>query len=296
MIFLLLSILTSTITVSFFKIFERVGVNTLQGIIFNYLTCAILGNLLSNEQAVITTSFYTQEWFIYTLILGFLFISIFFAIGQTTQKMGVSVSMVAAKLSVVIPILYALFIFKQSLSPLQLLGIVLSILAVYFISQKKENVSSKKGNAWLLPIIVFIGSGVIDTLLNFIQTTYIPAVSEAYVITTTFTLAFILGAIYLLYLVLAKKEKITLKNVLWGFALGIPNYFSMLFLVKTLSHFQGSSATIFPINNIGIVAASTLISVLFFQEKLSKKNMIGIGLALISITLISFHQYFGLIF
>jgi drug/metabolite transporter (DMT)-like permease len=296
MIFLLLSILTSTITVSFFKIFERVGVNTLQGIIFNYFTCAVLGNFLSNEQAVITTTFYTQEWFIYTLILGFLFISIFFAIGETTQKMGVSVSMVAAKLSVVIPILYALLIFKQSLSPLQLLGIVLSLLAVYFISQKKETVSSKKGNAWLLPIIVFIGSGVIDTLLNFIQTTYIPAVSEAYIITTTFTLAFILGAIYLLYLVLAKKEKITLKNVLWGFALGIPNYFSMLFLVKTLSHFQGSSATIFPINNIGIVAASTLISVLFFHEKLSKKNIIGIGLALISITLISFHQYFGLIF
>ena len=44
MIFLLLSILASTITVSFFKIFERVGVNTLQGIIFNYVTCAVLGN------------------------------------------------------------------------------------------------------------------------------------------------------------------------------------------------------------------------------------------------------------
>jgi drug/metabolite transporter (DMT)-like permease len=287
MIFLILSIIASTITVSFFKIFERVGVNTLQGIIFNYITCAVLGNLITNETPVITTDFYNQPWFPYTLLLGFLFISIFFAIGQTSQKMGVSVSMVSAKLSVVVPIVFALFFFSESLTVFQIAGIVLSLLAVYFISQKHNDGSTKTKNIWILPAIVFIGSGIIDTTLNLIQKRFIPAVSEAYVITTVFSIAFVLGALFLTYLVVFKNEKVAFKNVYWGMFLGIPNYFSMLFLVKTLSYFPTTSATIFPINNIGIVAASTLISVLFFKEKLNTKNIIGLTLSLIAIALIS---------
>lgn len=287
MIFLILSIIASTITVSFFKIFERVGVNTLQGIIFNYITCAVLGNLITNETPVITTDFYNQPWFPYTLLLGFLFISIFFAIGETSQKMGVSVSMVSAKLSVVVPIVFALLFFSESLTVFQIAGIVMSLLAVYFISQKHNDGSTKTKNIWILPAIVFIGSGIIDTTLNLIQKRFIPAVSEAYVITTVFSIAFVLGALFLTYLVVFKNEKVAFKNVYWGIFLGIPNYFSMLFLVKTLSYFPNASATIFPINNIGIVAASTLVSVLFFKEKLNTKNIIGLTLSLIAIALIS---------
>ena len=287
MIFLFLSILASTITVSFFKIFERVGVNTLQGIIFNYVTCAILGNIFTTETPDILTNFYQQEWFPYTLLLGFLFISIFFAIGQTSQKMGVSVSMVSAKLSVVMPIIFALLFFKESLSFFQISGIVLSLFAVYFISRKHNDGSTKTKNLWVLPAIVFVGSGIIDTTLNFIQKQFIPAVSEAYVITTVFSIAFVFGAIYLVYLVVLKHEKIAFKNVYWGFLLGIPNYFSMLFLVKTLNYFPAASATIFPINNIGIVAFSTIVSVWFFKEKLNSKNIIGLVLSLLAITLIS---------
>lgn len=287
MIFLLLSILASTITVSFFKIFERVGVDTLQGIIFNYITCAILGNLITDQTPVITTDFYNQPWFPYTLLLGFLFISIFFAIGQTSQKFGVSVSMVAAKLSVVMPIVFALLFFGENLTVFQITGIVLSLLAVYFISQKSNTDANKSGSNWILPVIVFIGSGIIDTTLNFIQKQFVPAVSEAYVITTVFTIAFVLGILLLTYLVIFKNQKVAFKNVYWGVLLGIPNYFSMLFLVKTLSYFPKASATFFPINNIGIVAASTLVSVLFFKEKLNTKNMIGLALSLMAIALIS---------
>ena len=87
--------------------------------------------------------------------------------------------------------------------------------------------------------------------------------------------------------ILFKNEKIAFKNVYWGILLGIPNYFSMLFLVKTLSYFPTASATIFPINNIGIVAVSTMVSVWFFKEKLNSKNIIGLLLSLTAIALIA---------
>jgi drug/metabolite transporter (DMT)-like permease len=167
------------------------------------------------------------------------------------------------------------------------MGIILSLLAVYFISRKHENGETRTKNLWVLPAIVFVGSGIIDTTLNFIQKQFIPAVSEAYIITTVFSIAFVLGTIYLSYLVIFKNEKITFKNVYWGILLGIPNYFSMLFLVKTLSYFPTASATIFPINNIGIVAVSTLVSVWFFKEKLNSKNILGLALSLTAIALIA---------
>jgi hypothetical protein len=104
MIFLLLSIVFSTLTVSFFKLFERKGVHTFHAIVVNYLTCGIIGSFFV-KNPFYTSAFWTSPWLIYTLILGFLFISIFYLIALTAQKISVSASMVAAKLSVVIPVL-----------------------------------------------------------------------------------------------------------------------------------------------------------------------------------------------
>lgn len=123
--------------------------------------------------------------------------------------------------------------------------------------------------------------------MNSIQKKFVPQVSESYIITTIFSIAFVFGASFLIYLMVFKKEKIALKNIFWGILLGIPNYFSMLFLVKTLSYFPNASATIFPINNIGIVAFSSLVSILFFKENLNLKNKIGLSLSIIAIALIS---------
>ncbi|MCX6185374.1 MAG: EamA family transporter, partial [Bacteroidetes bacterium] len=99
--------------------------------------------------------------------------------------------------------------------------------------------------------------------------------------------AFVFGIFVLLYDVNKNKLKITLKNVFWGFMLGIPNYFSMYFLLKTLSAFHSSSAIVFPVNNIGVLAASSLVSILFFKEKMNKFNWYGLSLSVISIILIS---------
>jgi drug/metabolite transporter (DMT)-like permease len=287
MIFLLLSIIASTITVSYFKVFEKLGVHTLTGIVFNYLACAILGNFVGVSDAVFSTPFWTMEWFPYTVFLGFMFITIFFAIGKTVQQMGVSVSMVSAKLSVVVPILFAVSMYSENVKYMQLIGIVLSLIAVYFISKKDQSEKTQNKNLWILPLIVFMGSGIIDTTLKIIQTHFIPPHSEAHIITITFTMAFVFGIFVLIYDVIKNNLKITIKNIFWGFMLGIPNYFSMYFLLKTLAAFHDTSTVVFPVNNIGILAASSLVSIVFFKEKMNKLNWYGLMLSVISIVLIS---------
>lgn len=284
MIYLILSVIFSTITVSFFKIFERKGVDTLQGIVFNYVTCAVLGSIIIGQD-IVTVKVWQMPWYSYALLLGLFFMCIFIAIAQTAQKMGVSVSMVAAKLSVVVPVIAAVILYNESVGVVKVLGILLSLVSVYLISQKESEKTYKTKHLILLPAIVFLGSGVIDTLLNFLEQSFIPPYTAELIVTTAFANAFLFGLVYLLFLVATKKATITLKNVLWGIALGIPNYFSMFFLVKTLGQFDGSY--IFPINNIGIVAASTVVGVGAFKEFLTKQNWAGFILAIVSILIIS---------
>lgn len=293
MIYLILSIVFSTVTVSFFKVFQLKNVNTFQAIVINYLTCGIIGTYLA-KTPFYTSAFWHAPWLIYTLFLGFLFISIFYLIALTAQKISVAASMVSAKLSVVIPVLMAWLLLSESLSLVKVLGILVSFLAVFFISARSEpNTENNHSNFWYLPILVFIGSGCIDALLKFLETRFIPEYSSDDIVTATFLFAFVFGSLSLLVQYVKKKERekekesggFEFRSVLWGLLLGIPNYFSMYFLVETLSIFPATF--IFPINNIGIVALSTLLAYVAFSEKLSAKNYIGLALSIVSILLIS---------
>lgn len=284
MIYLICSILTSVLVVSYFKLFDRYRVNTFQAIVVNYLTCAIMGNAMSHKP-VVTTAFWLEQWFPYTLILGCLFISVFYAISQTAQKIGVSVSMVAAKLSVAIPVCVALFAFNESITLQKILGIILSMVAVYFIS--KTNSNQQKGSLQLiLPVLVFAGSGCIDTLLNFISQHFIPPFETNDILSMVFLTAFMIGSLALYYALFTGKTSFSSKSILWGVALGIPNYLCMYFLLKTLDSFKEASVVL-PINNIGIVMCTTLVGMFFFKEQLIKINYWGLLIAICSIILLS---------
>lgn len=285
MIYLLLSIALSVITVSFFKLFERYGVNTFPAIVANYFSCVAMGNLL-NTEAVLFTPFWSEPWILLAMVLGLLFISIFYAIGKTSQQMGISVSMVAAKLSVVIPVAAAILLYNESLTWLKVVGFILSLVAVVCISIK-ENASANNNRMWILPFIVFAGSGLIDTLLNHANMKYIPPANEGSIISMVFFFAAVLGILVLLTgKVTGSDVRVSSKDVLWGLALGIPNYGSMYFLLVTLNHFN-KAAYIFPVNNIGIAGVSTIVSYLAFSDRISKLNLLGLVLAVVAIVVLS---------
>ena len=57
----------------------------------------------------------------------------------TTQRSGLSVVSVATKMSVVIPVLFGLIYYKESLGFFKLLGISLALIAVYLSSIKSKS-------------------------------------------------------------------------------------------------------------------------------------------------------------
>ncbi|MFV0247820.1 MAG: EamA family transporter [Tenacibaculum sp.] len=287
MINLLLSILFTSLLFAIFKYFKLYKINTLHAIVVNYFTAFALGNATAG-------SFYQlnqlteQTWFYGAVLLGLLFISVFQIMAATAQKNGVSVASVAGKMSVVIPVTFGIILYNEKISIFKIAGIIIALLAVY-LSSVKDKKSKNQANL-LLPLLLFLGSGIIDTTLKYIEVNYVLENQVGFFSSSLFGLAASFGLLLLIVKQLALKQKIELKNLIAGIILGVPNYYSVFFLIKALQDKNFESSTMFTINNVAVVIISTLIGFLLFNEKFSKKNKIGIVLAIIGIAVVSINS------
>ena len=111
MIYLVLSILISSLLFVIFKLFDVFKINTLQAIVVNYVIALSFGLATSNTHFNSRDSKATLVFGAFCL--GFLFISIFNIMGITAQRNGLSVASVAGKMSVVIPIVFGIIVYNE---------------------------------------------------------------------------------------------------------------------------------------------------------------------------------------
>lgn len=268
-----------------FKLLSKYKINTLQAIVVNYATACTVGITTSQTPFNIDTVL-KSSWLYGAIILGFLFISIFNVMALTAQRNGLSVASVASKMSVIIPVIFGIYVYNESLGFQKLIGIILALIAVYLTSIKKGASGNLKSNFWL-PVILFFGSGIIDTSIKYFETTYVGENGIPIFSASIFAIAFLLGILLLVYQKFNNFLKITPLSIFGGIILGIVNYYSIYFLLKALNYEGLESSTLFTVNNVAIVAVSTLIGLILFKESISKTNWTGIALALISIILVT---------
>ena len=285
MLDLILSVICSTLILIIFKLYATYGVQTLYAIIVNYITACCTG-LFFYAGSVTFGDVLGRPWAWGTIALGVFFILVFNIIAKTSQVAGVSVASVATKMSLVIPVIFGVFLYQEILSTIQVMGILLALAAVYFTSVKKGARQISK-NALLLPLLAFLGSGLIDALIKYFEEVHLAEEELPIFSVVVFGAAALTGILFIGVNTFKKPLKVNPKNVVGGIALGIPNYFSIFFLVRALQNEQFTSAAIFTINNVAIVMLSTLVGVWFFKESMSVKNWGGISLAVISIVLVA---------
>ena len=285
MVYLLISICISSFLFVIFKLFDVLKINTFQAIVVNYFTAAVLGFYLSNNSVSFTEIPY-QPWFFGAFLLGIMFILVFNIMALTSQKNGLSVASVSSKMSVVIAIVFGVWYYEENLSLLKFIGILLALIAVYLTSSKEKNGIVQKNKDFLFPILLFFGSGAIDTSLKYVETSFVEEGGVPLFSATIFGCAFVLGVIVLMYQKIKGILSFELKSIFGGILLGVPNYFSIVYLLKALSTEGMESSSAFTLNNVGIVILSTLFGLFIFKEKLIIKNWLGIGIAVVSIILI----------
>jgi drug/metabolite transporter (DMT)-like permease len=291
MFYLVATVLLNTFLFSLFKLFPKYKVDSLQAIVVNYFTCVITGCIFLGAFPISVKSL-SQPWFPWAALMGVMFFSLFNLIGWRTNKDGLTTTTVANKLSLVIPVLFSIFLYDEAFNLMKGIGIVVAFPAVY-LTTRVEN-DDKTPRSLVFPALLFIGSGLLDTLVKYTEHRFLSSSHDqaAYTI-HVFAAAGILGTLVVGTLVARKKKELHWRNIIAGVILGIPNYFSIFLLIKLLhSNFLQSSAAI-PVNNIGIVLLSSITAILFFKEKLTWQRLLGLILSIAAILLIALSDLNG---
>ena len=283
---LIFTIILSALIYVIFKLFQQFEIKTFQAIVMNYFTCSVIGFFATGRDQLQEMLVVVEPALPYAFGLGCLFISVFTFIGYTSQTFGVSIASIADKLSLIIPVVVAFILYQDEITVLKVLGIVLSIIAVLLAVFKKKNKKDKQLTTnWYYPIIVFIGAGLIGTLLKEVQFRFTEINYNTFLI-FLFGVAFAVGFLVFLFQLLRGSRQLSVKSLFAGVLLGIPNYFSIYYLMQTLNTPNWESSIVFPVMNIGVVILSSIVGLLLFKEHFSKQNWIGFALSIIAISML----------
>jgi len=283
-IFILLSILSSTGIFVIFKLINNQKLPVTNIIVINYLTAFLFGysQHLSNPIDALKA-----DWIYYAVLIGILFIVFFTLISLSSKTVGISITTVASKMSVIIPILFSILFFKEEVMAFKIIGIVLALIGVFLTIYKKDKQVKTNINGILLPLSLFIGMGVVDSIIKYAQQTLISPSENAFFSSTLFFVAFATGVIYSLSDSKIFKAYLNGRVYLFGILLGLANYGSIYFLIAALNANVMDSSVIFGINNVGIVILSVFIGILIFKEKITKINTIGVLSSIVAIAALS---------
>jgi drug/metabolite transporter (DMT)-like permease len=164
----------------------------------------------------------------------------------------------------------------------------MALMAIIAINQKEGAGSwSLAGRPPLLLLTVLVFAAAIEILLFYVEKSGTVGRQQMAFTTHGFGCAGIVGWIAIGWLWIRKRNRISLRDVIAGVMLGIPNFFSIYLLLKMLN--QGwDGSVMYPMVNVTVLLLSTFVAVIVFREKLNRINWIGIALASASILIIAY--------
>lgn len=286
MLYVLLSVVCSVTVSVILKLARRYEVDTRQVIVWNYpVTVLCTGAVLRPDMAGFVPA--SAPFGIY-LLLGVFLPLIFILLSASIRYTGIVRTEVAQRLSLFISVIAAFWLFQERLHYGKLAGVAVGFAAILCsIGWHRGRSSGGVGRwVWVYPLAVFIGYGMVDVLLKTVaQITAVPYTTSLFLI---FSSAMLVAFGYLVYLIVFSKQRFSLNAIYWGVALGAFNFANFLFYMRAHRTLPDNPSIVFTGMNVGVIALGTLVGLLFFKEKLSLVNKIGVILAVVSVLIIAY--------
>ncbi len=296
LVYLLLSVALSSGIFMVFKAVGRLKLELFPVVVINYLTCFLLGNLLLGSDHVLNSEIIQLPGFFPTASMGLIFVGTFVLMGHSTHRAGASMSAMASKMSVVIPVLVAVIFLGENIGFKGIAGILLALISVYLVSTGSESsTGSGLGSVSLgrfdpVLLLVFIGSGMVDTGLNLIKYADFKGFNNLQFATITFGGAAVVALMVSVFQLKSWKLFFlqgSSKGILLGILLGTINYFSIVAMYAAIDAYQGKTGIFFTLNNIGVLLLTVFLGY-FLGEKYNSKTLFGVFFAIIAILLLGF--------
>jgi drug/metabolite transporter (DMT)-like permease len=152
MVQLIGTIACSTLLFLLFRFFPKYKIDTAQAIVFNYFTAFICGAIISKTTPSLS-GLIAANLLYWILLCGTLFISIFIAMGISSQKNGMGKTSVAVKMSLALSAMAFVFLYDESITLLKIGGLLLTIVGIVMITRDKNEEETANNSTWLLVLI-----------------------------------------------------------------------------------------------------------------------------------------------
>lgn len=283
-VYLIIATVCASLFSIFFKIFELKNIDSLKAIFYNYVTAFVIGIAQSYNGSFVTNPL-TAKWLGPVIFLGFIFIAGMVILSASTRKVGVAISTVCSRASMIIPIILSYIFVAGSKKP-DWIAVALVIVGMSMtVWTGKQEQSGRKFSALdiLIPFNVFLCFGLSNSINKIIQDRVVSARTGWPEEMINRELALVTAMIFLVAAILAAMPLIKLKtgfkwrNVVGGICFGIANYvctYALMLAMKTID-----SSILFPVHNLGIVAIGAIVGWLCFHEKMRPHQVVGIVIA-----------------
>ena len=277
MLFLILAVLSSAMVSIVMRVSsDKVSAN-LSMLAVNYLICSFLGALYTGFQLwpsdvpgfTTTLGLGAVDGALY--LLGFAFLQ------ANVRKNGVVLSAIFQRLGLLVPMVVSVFLFREIPETMQIIGFCVAVFAIVLINLEKEQTVMQFKLGLLL---ILLAGGGADVMAKLYEEWGNPALAPQFLL-FTFGVALVLAVGMMLW----KKERAGLRELLFGAAVGVPNYFCAKFLLASLETVP--AVIVYPTFSVATILLVTLAGVALFKERLGKRQWAALGVILVALVLLN---------
>jgi drug/metabolite transporter (DMT)-like permease len=215
---------------------------------------------------------------LFGLAIGVVYAIDFGLYAPLLRMRGVSITLAMARISIIVPLLASILLWRERLTAWGAAGALLALAALPLLVLKPRAAQALSRPALLYGVALFAGTGAERTLMKAFQTQ--PAAGR-----DALMLAILFAAACLVMLGswLRNDRSLSRKDVGWGIALGLTNALANLAFLGSLRLLPG--ILVFPfMASISLVFAG-LFARVAWRERISRRESLGMGLALVAVTL-----------
>lgn len=281
-IYIGLCTIASVLIAHFFKVAEKRNLSTVRVITVNYLIAfpsAFLLYGVQHRSDVLPGELIPPV--LLAILVGVVFIFNFFIYSKSVDLNGVGISIAAMRISLIVPVLLSTLWYLELLTLNQWIGLILVFLVLYLLLPNKKSLFRGSFEAgWLLPIL-FLFTGIGEASLKIYESEYSQIFSKGEFMGMIFLTAFIVGVATIL---IKREWHFKKMEFLIGTCIGIPNMLAAIFLIEALERMNG--AVVFSLVNVLTVIGGTFVGVVFWKDRFTKMQWLGILLTIVSILLL----------
>lgn len=209
---------------------------------------------------------------------GIFFFASFIYLQRSVAENGVGLTGSFSKMGIIVPVVLSIGLWHEYPSLIQWVGILLCLCAILTATY---SIDSKGANKFKFSLVVlFLLNGFAEFSNKFFSKYALVEYKDLFLF-FVFSTALLIS----IYFTIKVKINVSIKDILTGIAVGIPNLFASFFLILSLNTIKASIA--YPIYSAGSILLINLGGAFIYKEKITLKEKASILLTITALTLLN---------